>query len=334
MMSGALLAALLILTSIPLYYGDASLQEMAEDTYRRFVPCLKEFGLEQSAIDKLKFPSDAEAHYQELLKATEKYRTGIPTHSNYDFTGPWIENHIIQKYKDKPLSYFRGLIPIFVQWVDIHVMSLNDTLKADSSSLKISQQTHGQIPQIMQRLLRPDVLYVTVTQDAQGLGKLTAAMPNIIALNSGGYGHVPLPLIKGEVPYQPYGDVEGSNKEGRTGWKTDIGFYGNPRPRLSRHGMLAEVKRMASEQNMKISIHPSVTWERDIGHTKLNLAPRGFGRTYSVILMFFLSFFLSCFLPFLVCGDLFVSLSLSLSLSISYCLPACCLPACLLACIL
>jgi hypothetical protein len=159
-MSGALLAALVILTCIPLYYGDTSLQEMAEDTYRRFVPCLKEFGLEQSAIDRLKFPNDAEAHYQELLRATEKYRTGIPTHSYGGFAGPWIENHFIQKYKDKPLSHFRGLIPIFVQWVDIHVVSLNATLKADSSSLKISQQTHGQIPQILQRLLRPNVLYV------------------------------------------------------------------------------------------------------------------------------------------------------------------------------
>jgi hypothetical protein len=35
----------------------------------------------------------------------------------------------------------------------------------------------------------------------QGLfRKLTAERPNILVLSAGGFGHVPIPLIKGEIP--------------------------------------------------------------------------------------------------------------------------------------
>ena len=37
------------------------------------------------------------------------------------FRGPWIENLFIDKFIGKPLSYFGGLIPLFIQWTDIHV---------------------------------------------------------------------------------------------------------------------------------------------------------------------------------------------------------------------
>lgn len=41
------------------------------------------------------------------------------SHLGYD--GPWIENYFIDAFIDKPLSYFRGFIPLFIQWVDVMV---------------------------------------------------------------------------------------------------------------------------------------------------------------------------------------------------------------------
>ena len=58
---------------------------------------------------------------------------------------------------DKPLSTFGGMIPLFVQFVDLHVQSIilrNDSLY--TSSLHY-----------LSTILRPNVIYVVVTQDDQ-----------------------------------------------------------------------------------------------------------------------------------------------------------------------
>ena len=202
------------------------------------------------ALDKLHFPSDAQEHYSELLAATKPFRTNIPVHSAVGYNGPWLENHFISRFVDKPLAYFRGLIPLFVQWVDIHVVTFNETEKAHPT-MSIPFNTHVTLPKTIQGMLRPDVLYVAVNQDDQGLGALTLNMPNVISFSAGGYGHIPLPLIKGEVPYQAPGK-----------WTADVGFFGNPRPRLARHMLLAEVRRHATEMRMKSNFYPSSEWER------------------------------------------------------------------------
>ncbi len=251
-------------------WGKEHLVDIAQDTYSRLRPCLEAFGMSTKALDKLHFPSDAEEHYAQLLAATKPFRTNIPVHGAVGYSGPWLENHFISRFVDKPLSYFRGLIPLFVQWVDIHVVIFNETEKTHPT-MSIPFDTHATLPQTIQDMLRPDVLYVAVNQDDQGLGRLTLNMPNVLSFSAGGYGHIPLPLIKGELRYQapPSPDQ----------WKADVGFFGNPRPRLARHLLLAEVRRHVSQVGLKGAFSPSPRWEQEIGLTKLNLAPRGFGRS-------------------------------------------------------
>lgn len=130
------------------------------------------------------------------------YRTLI--HFNVYLLGPWIENIYIDKFLDLNLSNFGGLIPIFAQWIDIEIISHRDYFQKQDEILS---------------LIRPNVLYVTVSQGDKGIGSLSLRAPNILVLSSGGYGNVPLPLIRGEMSYYP----PPSN------FSYDISFYGSIR---------------------------------------------------------------------------------------------------------
>ena len=52
-------------------------------------------------------------------------------------------------------------------------------------------------------------------------------------LSAGGYGHIPIPLIKGEINFT----------EIPARFRFAVGFSGQVRPRLSRAGMLLETER-------------------------------------------------------------------------------------------
>ena len=69
-----------------------------------------------------------EQHYADLMDATEKYRR-LPVHSKPDYNGMWIENHFIATFKDRPLSAFGGLVPLFVQWVDYALVLKDGNLR-------------------------------------------------------------------------------------------------------------------------------------------------------------------------------------------------------------
>ena len=161
-------------------------------TYKRILSCLLKSGLMRD-VSSFEYPDDAEEHYKDLLKKTENFR-GIKIHSAGGYHGPWIENIYIDHFMKKPLSYFNGLIPLFVQFVDIHVESF-------ANPINESVPKHSQISRLIAPLLRENVLYVAVTQDDQGLAELAHFRPNILSISAGGYGHVPLPLIKGNVSY-------------------------------------------------------------------------------------------------------------------------------------
>ena len=123
----------------------------------------------------------------------------------------------------------------------------------------------------MIELLRPDVLYLAVSQDDQGLFEaFMEARPNVLVLSAGGYGHIPIPLIKGEMNY--------SNPVGAS-YAQDVGFFGNVRPRLSRVHMLEEMKQACASEGLTTKVHQTTDWENEIKRSKFNLAPRGFGRT-------------------------------------------------------
>jgi hypothetical protein len=83
-------------------------------------------------------------------------------------------------------------------------------------------------------------------------------------LSAGGYGHVPLPLVKGELPWEPQRVFE-----------QDVGFYG--KIHHARSAMLAEVQKELGPLTYKHSMGHS--WKAEMNATKFNLAPRGYGRS-------------------------------------------------------
>lgn len=98
----------------------------------------------------------------------------IPVHSYNGFPGPWIENLFISRYIDKPLSYFRGMIPIFVQFVDVHIV---DRLNKSHANIP----RYKQVVSTLLDVIRDDCIYVTVSQDDQGITeKLSRLRPNIL----------------------------------------------------------------------------------------------------------------------------------------------------------
>lgn len=135
----------------------------------------------------------------------------LPTHSQAGYSGPWIENHFISHFIQKPLDYFHGMVPLFVQFVDMHVNDFRTKVRPNPTFKEATNELIG--------LLRDDIVYVTVSQDDQGISSaLLQAKPNILVLSAGGYGHIPIPLIKGELSYSA------PRKDGHFVW--DIGFCG------------------------------------------------------------------------------------------------------------
>lgn len=171
-----------------------NLKESALRNYGRIIKCLADKeDVDRDKLSKLSFPHDAEAHYRELLDITRPFRNHRP-HSWTGYSGPWIENIWIDHFSKMPLSAFGGMFPLFIQWTDIHV---NYFMGGNAS-----MPNYNTLPGNIEKLLRDDVIYVTVTQDDEGFtSKLAIPKPNILSLSAGGFGHIPIPLIKGELAY-------------------------------------------------------------------------------------------------------------------------------------
>jgi hypothetical protein len=211
-------------------------------------------------LDKIQLPADAEAHFKEILQLTNTFRHHKPHHWA-GYGGPWLENHFIHSFIHKPLSFFGGMFPLFVQWTDIHV---NKFMGGNSS-----MPSYDNMPEAISKILRDDVIYVTVVQDDEGLtSKLANLKPNILTLSAGGYGHIAVPLIKGELRYNA------PHK-----FSHDLSFLGTVDHGFARSSMLAKFENCSSQFQMNYVGGTSSMWRKVIEVTKFNLAPRGFGRT-------------------------------------------------------
>ena len=110
-----------------------------------------------------KLPDDVFEHYQFLLNATKQFRT-ITIHSYLDYSGPWIENYYINFFINKPLEYFNGLIPLFIQFVDIHSFEFNNNISNVT-------YTFRNLSDYLISILRDDCIYIVVSQDDEGLSE-------------------------------------------------------------------------------------------------------------------------------------------------------------------
>ena len=151
------------------------------------------------------FPADAEEHFEQINHIAKHFRS-IPIHKYSNYSGPWIENIWIERFGKRPLQDFSGMIPLFFNWVDALLVDRMPEMEKALSSV-----------------LRPNVLYVTVSQSAEGLDQFSMLHPNVLVLSCGGFGHIPLPLLKRPekwmaTPDHYQNDVTfvGSSREERT----------------------------------------------------------------------------------------------------------------------
>jgi len=123
------------------------------------------------------------------------------------------------------------------------------------------------------------VLYITVSQNDEGIlggkhDKLTAAdIPNVIVLSAGGYGHVPVPLLKQPTPQCPH-----SNVAKRKHAFVFAGTVGHA-PHHLREDMRDAVETFAAKTKAAVHVGPSRQWQALMCDARFSLCPRGFGRT-------------------------------------------------------
>eukprot|EP01041_Mallomonas_annulata_P013410 gene13410-28441_t len=138
--------------------------------YDRLIPCLVEYN-SSFDVSRLKIPTDAEVHYHYLLNVTSSFR------------GFQVINGRVT---------MESLIPLFIQWVDIHAnefMMLDTNIPPYKSLFSTSEG-----------ILRTGTLYIAVSQDDEGISRLQQKFPNVISFSVGACGHIPIPLIKDEIP--------------------------------------------------------------------------------------------------------------------------------------
>lgn len=203
------------------------------NTYHAAANCLQKSGKNPS----LNFPDDYQEHYRMLLNKTSIFR-------EYERKEPWIENYFIARFIDKPLEYFSGFIPLFIQWTDYDLM-----LKDKKTDLDIFEPVMS--------LLRRDVLYITFSQANQGLPFLTRRFPNVLVINAGGSGDIAVPLVKGELPFVPLP----ANFTPRF----EISFLGSV-DHGSRKDIIKEMKEVLSKSksNVRAIFGPTKTWKDDM----------------------------------------------------------------------
>mmetsp|Transcript_8300 Transcript_8300/g.8458 ORF Transcript_8300/g.8458 Transcript_8300/m.8458 type:complete len:372 (+) Transcript_8300:148-1263(+) len=240
---------------------DADGVEAFKNVYNILTPCILDTPFLNGRNLTLKYPNDAEEHYKTLLHITSAYRN-FPPHKYKEYKGPWIENYFISTFLPEPLSYFHGLFPLFIQWVDIHVNSItrNHNSQIPSMSNLMNEMEHS---------LRSDVIYFTVSQDDEGLFELIEKFPNILIFSAGGYGHIPIPLIKGNIDYIPMNYPA----------QYTVGFYGGTLHSSKRLQIFKELSNITYYYNISHKFKQSQHWISDISHTLFNFAPRGYGRT-------------------------------------------------------
>lgn len=163
-------------------------------------------------------------------------------------------------------SIFGPYIPILFPFLDAY-LQLTPT--------KTGWMTPDIVLNGLGKLLRPDVPYIIVSQNDEGPvpGFPLSLLPNVLVLSAGGYGHVPLPLLKQPEELRNFKDVQQRSFE--------YSFVGSARhsPGGMREIMEATLQEKAAQHKERVFIGRSPRWKEIMGDSRVSFAPRGFGRT-------------------------------------------------------
>jgi hypothetical protein len=215
----------------------------------------------------IQYPEDPFAHFQEIHDKLSRWNlTYIPPHRAAGYKGPWLEDHWQQHFHSRAQyltnenfsSVFGPYIPLLPAWTDI--WRAGGSKYSDINLLKT-----------LKVVLRTDVVYITVSQSADGFpGNQKEYQQlqdeyNIVVLSAGGYGHVPVPLLK--QPEQLLPKIPVSN---RTHLMSYVGRKTHA-PKDLRNEML---KILGDDH-----YYYGGDWRSVMLNSKFSLCPRGFGRT-------------------------------------------------------
>jgi hypothetical protein len=226
----------------------------------------------------------AEAHFLELYAASAPFR-GLRTHDYAGYSGPWIENVWIGLDAKAVFASLYPLIPVFIQNTDICVV--HKELKPAAAAF-------------LRERLRPDFIYAMVTQHDRGLCVLEPPegtedvkidpcphqAVNILHFSAGGYGNVPIPLIKGDFGGGGGGSSAKPAEDG--GIKSanhGVVFAGSLEThpggfRKAVHDRLVQVERsLVLPPDSLYSYYYGGDWQAVVTtEALLALSPRGYGR--------------------------------------------------------
>jgi len=210
------------------------------------------------------YPSDSFEHYtfiHQRLSTWTQQPNHVP-HRAAHYAGPWMENHFISRFqpliksKADLIHHFGPYIPIFVPWTDHWVNGKYTYPSALVDDMKC--------------LLREDTLYIVLSQNADGfVGRCSEFQAlqdtyHITILSAGGWGHVPIPLLK--QPEERRNTIPIAKREHFVSY---VGSATNAPNNLR--------KDMISQSHVYYYHGPD--WRSVMANSKFSLVPRGFGRT-------------------------------------------------------
>jgi len=216
------------------------------------------------------------AHFQALHERLKGLKlVGAPEHDYGNYNGPWIENHWIRRNKEllegtseEFCKRFGTFVPLLAQWVDFMVQVQGPTY------YKYCNAVGAMLEQLSEKFL-----YATVTQNDRGIvhgcfknySEPYKGRPiRLLVFSAGGYGQVPIPLIKGEKKLERLPTDNPS-------FTNDITFCGSVNgARPLRVNLIPHLKKTMGDRWRKCD---QQEWEREWSRVKYVLIPRGFGRS-------------------------------------------------------
>lgn len=243
----------------------------ASDCLRRTTPDLP----------ALEYPDDAEEHFVRLHRALGRWTAQALPFEWDGFRGPWLEDQWISRmwtaYRSRPpnatlRAVFGPYIPLLVPWNAIH-NTANFTEAA-----RIPCYPCGFVRAVL-GVLRPSVPYITVSQSAEGVtakGELPMSqIPNVLVLSQGGYGHVPVPLLKAPLALHRHRLVQQKRRI--------VAFFGGSMdhaPFELRRRMCDAVHQFAAAHKVEVVCGSYVpNFRQRMSEALVVLCPRGYGRT-------------------------------------------------------
>jgi len=226
---------------------------------------------------QLEYPSDADLHLNEIRLALAPWAQhgSHKPHSHKGYHGPWIENrwiaHFEKIYQGNKTAcasdIFGPFIPIFIPWTDHWV----------------NKRQYQNLLNRLSDVLRPNVPYITVSQNDQGFpGGYNFDLhqfPNLLVLSAGGYGHIPVPLLKQQEKKM---NQERTMSE-RSSLFSFAGSLSTAPLRQEMHNYLSAVDHSRINNGSNVTQfykhYKGGKWRDVMLSSHLSMCPRGFGRT-------------------------------------------------------